>query len=118
MFHETSGYCLQSESKRLQETDRDQQKQQDLETLLKKMTVCDDAAFASGDKTETCQWTNVHYLDRVRFSLVHGRMQCEEECEGETFVGATNMTRSYHFVVIPADPGVTMLRLDAALGDV
>ncbi len=123
MFHETSGYCLQSESERLQETDRDQRKQQDVETFLKKMTVCDDAAFASGDKTET--WTNVHYLDRVRFSRVRGyygsvtgRVKCEEECEGETFVGATNMTRSYHFVVIPADPGVTVLRLDAAFGDV
>ncbi len=125
MFHETSGYCLQSESERLQETDRDQRQQQEVETFLKKMTVCDDAAFASGDKSESQTWTNIHYLDRVRFSrdrgyygVRTGRVKCEEEGEGETFVGATNKTRSHHFVVIPADPGVTVLRMGAALGDV
>ena len=40
-------------------------KKPDLETLMKKMTVCDDEAFFSGHKTET--WTEIHYLDEVRF---------------------------------------------------
>jgi hypothetical protein len=106
MFHKTSGYLLRSE--RLKEEGR---KGQDLQTLLDKLSVCDDDAFTSGHKTET--WTNIHYLDRVSFSLVKRQDEsdalrsdfvADEESTGETFVGTANLSRSYVVAVVPAMP--------------
>lgn len=100
MFHKTSGYLLQSEGK-------EEAKGSDLETFFKKMTVCDDDAFISGHRTET--WRSIHYLDRVRFSsstssdhVSSAFVDREEESKGETFVGTSNLSRSYDVIVVPA----------------
>jgi hypothetical protein len=100
MFHKTSGYLLQSGND-------DGAKGRDLETLFEKMSVFDDDSFVSGHKTET--WTSVHYLDRVRFPRVRASdafssefVDEEEASKGETFVGTTNLSRSYYVTVVPA----------------
>ncbi len=107
MFHKTSGFLLQSRYS-------DSLKKPDLETLMKKMTVCDEEAFFSGHKTET--WTEIHYLDEVRFhptcnddvySAFVGAEAEKAAAEhlkppGKTFVGTTNLSRSCHVTVIPS----------------
>jgi hypothetical protein len=96
MFHKTSGYLLESKS----EAGRD------LETFFEKMSVRDDGMFVSGHKTQT--WTSVHYLDRVSFPRDKGDqvfsafVDKEEASKGETFVGTTNLSRSYEVTVVPA----------------
>jgi hypothetical protein len=98
MFHKTSGYLLQSQGHM-------ESIAPDLETFMKKMTVCDDEVFVSGHKTEI--WTSIHYLDRVRFSRdgssdhVYSNFVEEEESKGETFVGTANLSRSYDVFVVP-----------------
>ena len=98
MFHKTSGYLLESKS--------EEAKKQDLETFFEKMSVCDDGMFVSGHKTQT--WTSVHYLDRVSFPRDKGDevfsafVDKEEASKGETFVGTTNLSRSYEVTVVPA----------------
>ena len=96
MFHHTSGYLLRS---------KDYQRGSDLESFVKKLSVADDDFERRGRETET--WTHIHYLDRVQFVEISDHVQSQfekgEKHDGETFVGTTNLSKSYEVFVMLAE---------------